>query len=86
MIIGRIEQGACERYRFREDVTWCGAVLSTVVACTELTCGFEQVQIVGPDKELSKVDNCCSQTLFTVVVVSVFGDISNQLGNLEDII
>jgi hypothetical protein len=63
MIIGRIEQGACERY---SNVVRHGPFRWCRVYRTDLR--FEQVQFVGPDKNLSEVGICCNQTLFTVVV------------------
>lgn len=69
----------------REEVSRRGMVFAARVACTILTSGMEQAQIVGPDKILSKVDDSCSQTLFAMMVMSMFRDIPNQLSNLEPV-
>jgi hypothetical protein len=47
-----------------------------------LSFGFEQIDVVTAHKILSQVDNRHGQTLFSVMIRSLFGDISNELSDL----
>ena len=58
-------------------------VLATSVARAVLTGWFEQVEIVTTNEVLSQVNDSGSQTLFAMMISSVFTNITNKLGNLD---
>ena len=58
-------------------------VLATSIARTVLTRWFEHVEIVTTNEVLSQVDDSGRQTLFAMMVSSVFTNITNKLGNLD---
>ena len=66
-----------------EDVTRRSVVLATSVARAVLTGWFEQVEIVTTNEVLSQVNDSGSQTLFAMMISSVFTNITNKLGNLD---
>jgi len=58
-------------------------VLATSVARAVLTGWFEHVEIVTTNEVLSQVNDSGSQTLFAMMISSVFTNITNKLGNLD---
>jgi hypothetical protein len=46
-------------------------VLATLVTRTVLSVGQQQVDVVAANEVLSQIDNGCSQTRFSVVILSL---------------
>jgi hypothetical protein len=66
-----------------EDITWAGCILATLNPGTELTIGKEEIEVVASHEILRQTNNSCCQTLFSMMVRSLFRYISYQLGNLS---
>jgi hypothetical protein len=74
---------AGKRHGLCEDITRSSMVFSTRITRTILTRGLQQIEIVTADKVLGQINDCSSQTGFTVVVCSVLTDVTNKLSDLE---
>ena len=63
-------------------ITSRGMVLTPGGTCTKLTCRDEQIQVVRPDKMLRQVDDGRCQRRFTVVMCSMFTNVTDELRDL----
>ncbi len=81
-VIGRIVEHTSEGCRLREDIPRRGVVLSANVPSTILTRGNQQIDVVTANIVLCQIDDSGRQTSFTVMVCSVFTDITDKLCNL----
>ena len=68
---------------FCENIPGRGVVLASLVSGTELPVRHQEVKVVAADIILSQVDNCHGQTLLSVVVGGMFGDITDELCHLQ---
>jgi hypothetical protein len=66
-----------------EDVSWRGSFLTSLISCTELSNGQQQIDIVASNKILSHGYYCLAQRNFTMVICRVLSHISTQLSHFD---
>ena len=81
VIVG-MEDCSRDRGGFCEDIPGRGVVLASLVSGAELPVWHQEVKVVTADVILSQVDDRHGQTLFSVVVSGVFGDVTDELRHL----
>ena len=97
-IIGGMEDSSSHSGHIGENVTSASCVFTSLCCqcspqrrlketyskpSTELTVGVEQVDVVTSHKVLGKTNDGSSQTLFTVMVGSLFRNVTSQLSDLD---
>ena len=82
-IVVRVENCSRDGSGFSKDIPGRGVVLSSLVSGSELSVGKQEVEVIAADIILSQVDNCHGQTLLSVVVSGMFGDITDELCHLR---
>mmetsp|Transcript_32833 Transcript_32833/g.88944 ORF Transcript_32833/g.88944 Transcript_32833/m.88944 type:complete len:342 (-) Transcript_32833:813-1838(-) len=82
-VVVNMEDCTCGRLQARVDVARGGVVLAALQSRAKLPGWHQQVQIVGPNKVLRKVDDGVLQRRLAVVVGRLLGDVPNKLGNLD---
>mmetsp|Transcript_37329 Transcript_37329/g.93762 ORF Transcript_37329/g.93762 Transcript_37329/m.93762 type:complete len:235 (-) Transcript_37329:2323-3027(-) len=82
VVIG-MEGKSCALCQPRVDVTGSGVILTAEHACAKLTRGDEQVQVVGPNEVLCKIDDRVLQRCLAMMICGLLGGVTHQLRHLH---